>query len=241
MSSAIEIRHANEGELPELCHFMRRDYPPWILDGTIYQSERFDRYLVERFRAGDLFLVAKAAADSNELLGFSHVVQGAASLHVNHMLVAESARGRGLGNRLLQDIMERADASGLHITLDVDSRNPGAIKLYRRAGFEVESATPISVVPRRSGVLPPALVAGHGDYTKYGFCYVDYGDPDRGARVGIVGERSVRLMAKAVPGDFDWKAFFDWAGWADIYVFGKDDFDPACGVESGWIIYRMKK
>jgi GNAT superfamily N-acetyltransferase len=51
--------------------------------------------------------------------------------------VVPSKRGHGIGDALLRALLERAAAAGHEqISLSVDSRNAGAIRLYERHGFE---------------------------------------------------------------------------------------------------------
>lgn len=49
-------------------------------------------------------------------------------------------QGRGLGSRLMQPILERADAEGLAVTLETGQ--PRNLPLYRRHGFEVTAELP---------------------------------------------------------------------------------------------------
>ncbi len=47
-------------------------------------------------------------------------------------------RGRGHGRRLLEALLERADAGGLHhLVAKIQHHNRGSLALFERAGFEV--------------------------------------------------------------------------------------------------------
>src|SRR5215216_471061 len=47
-------------------------------------------------------------------------------------------RGRGLGAALVVEALRRFAAAGAeHVTLDVNTNNPGAARVYTRLGFEV--------------------------------------------------------------------------------------------------------
>ncbi len=76
------------------------------------------------------------------------------------MAVADGWRGRGLGGRLLDALVEAAPSAGAHkIALEVWPHNQRAIALYRSRGFEVEGR--LRRHYRRSdGELWDALVMG---------------------------------------------------------------------------------
>jgi ribosomal protein S18 acetylase RimI-like enzyme len=76
------------------------------------------------------------------------------------MAVADAWRGRGVGGRLLDALVEAAPATGAHkIALEVWPHNQRAIALYRSRGFEVEGR--LRRHYRRSdGELWDALVMG---------------------------------------------------------------------------------
>lgn len=53
--------------------------------------------------------------------------------------VSQSIRGRGVGTKLIQRMLDWAGEHSIHrIELEVLSNNPGAIKLYERIGFQKE-------------------------------------------------------------------------------------------------------
>lgn len=242
MPRPIEIRPARKSEVPELCQLIRRDYHSYDIRGTIYESALVDHYLSDRIDSGDLFLVAADVGDSNYPLGFAQIVEGEASVHLNHLVVQRSARGRGCGSHLLRAAIVRANERNQFLTLDVHSWNSDAIRFYANVGFTIESVTPVTMIPRLSGSFPFDLVKGNDDYKRYGFCYINYPFAVRGIRVGVVGEWTIRLFASEVPTDFDWGEFLGWARWADIFIYGRSDItDWYRGEEKRWEILRMKR
>ncbi|MFF3128333.1 GNAT family N-acetyltransferase [Streptomyces sp. NPDC057908] len=55
---------------------------------------------------------------------------------IKRMYVAETARGRGLGRRILEHLEQRAfDSGATQIVLETGWRNYGALTLYRQAGY----------------------------------------------------------------------------------------------------------
>ena len=55
-------------------------------------------------------------------------------LRVVDVALLPEHRGRGIGTRLMADVLVRADANGWRVTLHVESWNP-ALRLYDRLGF----------------------------------------------------------------------------------------------------------
>lgn len=239
MSAAIGIRDARECEIAVLCRMMREDYAPYDVQGTIYQSARFDRYLADRFGTHDLFLAASDQANGDVPIGFAHVLPGENSFHLNHLILGHSARGQGYGSRLLQAVIAHAEEKEQSVTLDVNSRNHAAIRFYANAGFSVEQETPVVMIPRRSGSFPSDLVKHSGDYERYGFCYAILRLLKHETRIGIVGQRIVRVFAKSLPVDLDWKEFINRVRWADVFIYGKVPPLPDISVQETWSVLRM--
>jgi ribosomal-protein-alanine N-acetyltransferase len=78
-----------------------------------------DRVLLGHHLAG--FVLARIAADEAEILSIA---------------VDRSARGRGLGRRLLQRALQQLAARGVRsVFLEVDAANEAALALYRRMDF----------------------------------------------------------------------------------------------------------
>ncbi|MGZ0168035.1 MAG: GNAT family N-acetyltransferase [Planctomycetales bacterium] len=67
--------------------------------------------------------------------GFSTFV-GRPLLNIHDLAVTTECRGQGVGTMLLDAVAERARELGCcRVTLEVDTDNPGAKKLYERSGF----------------------------------------------------------------------------------------------------------
>ena len=57
-------------------------------------------------------------------------------IHINNVAVRPEMRGRGLGGRLLESVIQSAEAMGApRATLEVRRSNVAAIRLYARSGF----------------------------------------------------------------------------------------------------------
>ena len=56
----------------------------------------------------------------------------------NSVYVAERARGRGVGQRLLEELIERAEAAGIWtIQTGIFPENQASLRLHARVGFRV--------------------------------------------------------------------------------------------------------
>lgn len=98
-------------------------------------------HLIDRLEAtsGKQILLAM---DGNRVIGIAVCFEGFSTfagrplLNIHDLAVTADYRGQGVGSRLLDAVDRRARQLGCcRITLEVDSDNPGAKKLYERAGF----------------------------------------------------------------------------------------------------------
>jgi GNAT superfamily N-acetyltransferase len=77
---------------------------------------------------------------------------GKDSVIVAELFVAESARGQGIGSRLLAEAEQHARTLGRQfLTLDVVDTNPGALRLYQRLGFEIIRTMPTGIFTKGAG------------------------------------------------------------------------------------------
>ena len=86
---------------------------------------------------------------------FYHIFSGRHgkdSVHVAELFVEESARGQGIGTRLLVEAEGYARTLGRRfLTLDVVDTNVGALRLYQRLGFEIIRTLPTGFFTRGAG------------------------------------------------------------------------------------------
>lgn len=81
-----------------------------------------------------------AEVEGAEVLGYAGLDHGSDVADVMTIAVAPSARGRGLGRRLLDELETRARAGrAASVMLEVRADNAAAIGLYDRAGYTVVS------------------------------------------------------------------------------------------------------
>lgn len=92
-----------------------------------------DAFLSEMMQTYTIYLVAKEGERVVGIAGM-HVVWEDA--HVTNIAVHPLYRGRGLGERMMQELMERACRRGARrMTLEVRASNTTAQNLYRKLGF----------------------------------------------------------------------------------------------------------
>lgn len=141
-AQAVLLREARPGDGPAL----QRIYGHHVLHGFgSFEEIPPDTEEMERRRAavqadGLPYLVAEA---EGVVLGFAYAgryrPRSAYRFTVeDSVYVAPEATGRGIGRRLLGDVIARAEALGMRQMIAVigDSANLGSIRLHERLGFE---------------------------------------------------------------------------------------------------------
>jgi ribosomal-protein-alanine N-acetyltransferase len=110
-------------DVPHVAAVERGAYPfPW--------SEGIFR---DCLRVGYLCRVAE---DAGQIVSYGIVAMGAGEAHILNLCVAGHMRGRGIGRRMLQLLLERSQQAGMQdVFLEVRPSNPHAIALYQSLGF----------------------------------------------------------------------------------------------------------
>lgn len=119
----VRFRAMTPFDIPGVGAVERASYPfPW--------SEGIFR---DCLRVGYLCRVAESGGS---IVGYGIVAMGAGEAHVLNLCVAEGVRGRGIGRRMLQLLIERSVQAGMQdVFLEVRPTNPHAIALYQSVGF----------------------------------------------------------------------------------------------------------
>jgi ribosomal protein S18 acetylase RimI-like enzyme len=103
--------------------YAEQTYGPW--DETIVR-----RIFAERWRPASTRIVVIDGQDA----GMLEVLSGEAGVQLANIRVAPEYQGRGIGSRLVAQVLRDAHARGLPVTLRVLKVNP-ARRLYERLGF----------------------------------------------------------------------------------------------------------
>lgn len=128
MSAAAEhwpphIRAMTEADLDAVCDIERRAYEfPWSR-GIFIDCLRVP-YICHVFE------------EHARVIGYAVMSLAADEAHLLNLCLAESARGRGLGRRMLKHLTLQAMGEGARVLfLEVRPSNAGALRLYKGAGF----------------------------------------------------------------------------------------------------------
>jgi ribosomal protein S18 acetylase RimI-like enzyme len=102
------------------------------------------------FQAGFPIGRARIIEVDGERVGAIDAERRADAWHLNNFEIAPGWQSRGIGTRLIRDLVARAADEGLPVALDVLKVNPRARALYERLGFERvgETATHIQMRTR---------------------------------------------------------------------------------------------
>jgi ribosomal protein S18 acetylase RimI-like enzyme len=95
-----------------------------------------EKKLVARFKRNYRANSARIIRLAGEDIGWLQVLDAEDRIHIEQLHLLSSHRNRGIGTRLIRQIMKRARASGLPVELNVIRGNP-AIHLYQRLGFRL--------------------------------------------------------------------------------------------------------
>jgi len=71
-----------------------------------------------------------------ELVGRLYIHRGPSEIRIVDIALLPEQRGRGVGTKLLRDLIAEADAAGKSLTIHVERMNP-ALRWYEGLGFEL--------------------------------------------------------------------------------------------------------
>ena len=111
---------------------------PWIERTWSWDERQQDEIHAERMgrRGAHMQIVSVAGQD----VGYLDVDLRETPWKLNSIVLVPAAQGRGIGSRVVRDILANARAAGVPMTLQVLVVNP-ARRLYERLGFRQTGAT----------------------------------------------------------------------------------------------------
>jgi len=121
---SISFRPMAADDIPTVLDIERRTYPqPW--SEVIFQDELS--------QPGRIYLVAEI---EGEMIGFAGLMLVEDDAHVTTLAVDSTARQRGVGTRLMLELIAAGLERGArNLTLEVRATNEGAQRLYSRFGM----------------------------------------------------------------------------------------------------------
>jgi len=141
-SDTVTRRPANEDDLPFLLKVYRSTRAeemaqlPWSDDEKSAflksQLESQHAYYAKVFPSAD----REVLIVDGEPAGRFYVDRGENEIHVIDIALLPPYRNRGIGSRLLIEVLAEGERTGVKVTIYVEKRNP-AKRLYQRLGFEV--------------------------------------------------------------------------------------------------------
>lgn len=96
-----------------------------------WDEERHLRHFASTWDRGSIHVVEV----DGERVGMIQVFDEDDALHIGEIQVQCEHQGRGIGTRLLVDVMARGRAEGRSVTLSTGLQNHRAVRLYERLGF----------------------------------------------------------------------------------------------------------
>ncbi len=116
-----------------------------VMRADLERLGRYDEHRV-RQRLRDSFSARHTSVITvdGELAGCVTVRPAEDGLWLEHFYLAPRHQGRGFGSAVLNSLLERTDAQGLTVGLNV-LNGSAARRLYERHGFVVESQDPVDI------------------------------------------------------------------------------------------------
>ncbi|MER7762585.1 GNAT family N-acetyltransferase [Streptomyces sp. NPDC097619] len=140
MGAEVNVRTAEEADLGAVAGLFRGYLE--FYEVAVADPEAPRRYLEERIRAGDSFVLLAEDGDGRAI-GFAQVYPTWSSLALapswllNDLYVAPEGRRTGAGRALLREVLDRGRAAGVSaVTLETGYENRVAQALYEAEGFE---------------------------------------------------------------------------------------------------------
>ena len=144
----MTIQDATSADLPSILAIYNDavEHTTAIWNETRVDLANRQAWLSERQSAGFPVLVARNDAD--EVVGYAsygpwRTIEGFRHTVEHSVYVRPDCHGQGLGTRLLQALITRAKAQGLHVMVAaIESGNLASIALHQRSGFVVTGQMP---------------------------------------------------------------------------------------------------
>jgi ribosomal protein S18 acetylase RimI-like enzyme len=212
-STKTQVRLAGPEDARAIYGLKAAAFGSTSLPYTIYQDPRSARFIASMLRkghesTGNYFYVV----GDPEPVGYYHAVKRKEDFFLNYIAVADTSRGRGLGDELLSHFEEKGKQLGRRtFALDVFSTDESVVEWYKRRGYWMRSSSyhlrvPLESLSALNGEL---LTCGLWDEfrarrheSRFGFSKLDYDAKNGRVTVGLIGDRVCKLLSRFRDLDF---------------------------------------
>lgn len=121
----IIIQNMSVSDLDSISDILLTDFDDfWTV--SVFKSELLN--------PNSTYIVAKC---NSKIVGFAGIWGSVDDIHITNIVVKKDFRNNGIGNMLLYKLIQLCkDKNTTSITLEVNSHNVSAIKLYEKYGFK---------------------------------------------------------------------------------------------------------
>lgn len=156
-----------------------------------------DAYYRDKYPAASFDVVVAGGRPAGRL----YVDRRPGLIHVIDIALLPEHRDRGLGSRLLQAVIDEADAGGRKVTIYVERFNP-ALRLYRRLGFVPAGDQGVHLLLERKPYQGPAGGSAEDRLVPHALPVGAEGDEEEGelAQVGVAHREGLLGEGGAFPG-----------------------------------------
>ena len=149
MSSTWELRPAAEADVETIVELRAV-----VMRPDLERLGRFDEFRVrDRFRRSFSPEFTRTIHADGAFAGCVTLRPADDGWLLEHFYLTPEVQGRGLGGRILRSLLERTDAEGAPVRLNVLQGSP-ARRLYERHGFELETQDEVDVFMVRRPIRP---------------------------------------------------------------------------------------
>ena len=138
---SFQVRRAEENDLAFAERLYMGTMEPLLKALGAWDHECFSRRIRASYKAEESRIIL---VDGQEV-GWMQVTPSADDLNLAQIHLVEAARGRGIGTRLVRDLLDEAARAGKTVSLSTP-RNNRAIGLYERLGFVVDGSSEDALV-----------------------------------------------------------------------------------------------
>jgi ribosomal protein S18 acetylase RimI-like enzyme len=105
-----------------------------------WDQEWQENDFTKHFSPGNITVVR----EENKVIGYSQIEDQGNQLYIRMLLLLPNQQRKGIGSRLLNAVIEKANAQSKGIALQVFKVNERARRFYEYHGFQVQGETPSS-------------------------------------------------------------------------------------------------